>query len=263
VLVSVSSFLALPACSVDDRELQQAADSSGGSGAEPSSPAGAAGRGGADSRGGAPATNDAGTTASTAAGASGEANRPSIPTVDGCPDLDTNGIADCKETEITNPDFEQDIAGWNADTGATLTWAAADALSSTESGSALLAASGAVDAPGSSLVSASQCVPVGSNQVVIVYANAFVDADQDNAGQASVYVSFFDDAHCSGASSGGFNTPAPLDAETGVWLTVQAGSLTSAGTASALVKLAIQKPYRAAAFQARFDNILLKQRPAE
>jgi hypothetical protein len=113
------------------------------------------------------------------------------------------------------------------------------------------------------LVTAGQCVLVSGGQIVIAYANALVDAGQDSAGKAAVYVDFYDASNCTGSSTSSFSTPQPLDGAAGAWLTLKAALLTSASTHSARVMLAIEKPFQAQAFHARFDNVLLKVQAAQ
>jgi hypothetical protein len=206
------------------------------------------------------------TAAPSEAGASGqsEAPAPQLPTVGDCTDLDEDSVADCEQTLLVNASFQGDVAHWSADSGASLTWDPRDALGAHGSGSALLAAaSSAFDAGGSSLVTAGQCVLVSGGQIVIAYANALVDAGQDSDGKAAVYVDFYDASNCTGSSTSSFSTPQPLDATTGAWLTLKAALLTSASTHSARVMLAIEKPFQAQSFHARFDNVLLKTHAAE
>lgn len=188
-------------------------------------------------------------------GSAGEAAR----TIDGCADIDGNGIADCTETLAANSDFKSDIAGWTPGPGAKLAWDEQNAGGSLPSGSGLLVAeaSGA-DGGGSLLREASQCLPVSGNRLVTVYANSLVQSGQDPLGHAEVDVSFFEFPACAGALTSSFSTPQPLEAPTGTWLDLKAGTVTSANTQSMSVRLAISKPAQADSYQARFDNILLK-----
>jgi hypothetical protein len=257
-LVCVAALVPLLACSVDDRQLSEATTRGGGASAGAAS---VTNGGAGNAQGGAQNVVDAGDLDSSSAGTTAGGSQPPIAVVDGCPDLDTDGVADCQQTEVMNPDFARDVSGWSAQTGATLSWAAKDALSSQNSGSAVLSASGAVDAIGSSLVAASQCIALSGKQLVIAYGNAFIDAGQDNGGQAMLNVAFFDATACAGNPSSEFSTPAPVGATLGTWLTIQAGSVCGEGTQSARVELQISKPLQATTFQAHFDNILLKVRP--
>jgi hypothetical protein len=263
----IAGFVAcstLASCSVDDRTLQASpgAGSPGSGGTENDDSAGApqAGKGGfpGENAGGSPATAEAG------AGGQAEPPVPPIATVGDCADLDEDGVADCQETLLTNPSFKTDVTHWNADAGASLTWDPRDALGASGSGTALLsAASSAFDAGGSSLVTAGQCVPVSGGQIVIAYANTLVDNGQDSSGKAALDVDFYDTSNCTGMTTSSFSTPQPLDASTGNWLTLKAALLTSTATHSARVMLAIEKPFAAQSFHARFDNVLLKTQPAQ
>ena len=181
-------------------------------------------------------------------------------TVDGCADLDGNGIADCRETIVVNADFKQDTSGWTAEMDASLSWVNDSAAGDSPSGSALVASTGVIDAnaSGAALRDASQCVPITSKQLVTAYANAFVEAGQDSQGVAEIDVFFFDAEDCGGTFTGSFSTPQPTDGAVGSWITLRAGAVSSDTAKSALVKLAISKPFRAAAFRARFDNVLVK-----
>jgi hypothetical protein len=263
----IAGFVAcstLASCSIDDRTLTSAdpgAGSPASAGAGSGDSAAAPGAGKSGFSGG-----NAGDSQSTAeAGTGGQAAPSSSPiaTVGDCADLDEDGVADCQETLLANPSFKSDVLHWTADAGASLTWDPRDALGASDSGSALLtAASGAFDAGGSSLVTADQCVPVSGGQIVSAYANAWVDDGQDSSGKAAVYVDFYDASDCTGMTTSSFSTPQPLDASTGSWLTLKAALLTSSATHSARVMLAVEKPFVAQSFHARFDNVLLKTQPA-
>ena len=262
----IAGFVAcstLASCAVDDRKLQTGvgAGSPGFAGIASDDSAGAPEAG----KGGFPGEN-AGSPPLAEAGMGGQAepSAPPIATVGDCADLDENGVADCQETRLANPSFKVDVTHWNADAGASLTWDPRDALGASGSGSALLsAASSAFDAGGSNLVTAGQCVPVSGGQIVIAYANALVDDGQDSTGNAAVYVDFYDASDCTGMTTSSFSTPQPLDASAGSWLTLKAALLTSTATHSARVMLAIEKPFVAQSFHARFDNVLLKTQPAQ
>lgn len=159
-----------------------------------------------------------------------------------------------------NPDFKRDVDGWLPEQGATMAWDEQNATTDLPSGSALITASGTVDpnALGSALRAASQCLNVTGQQLVTVYANAFIDRTEDSNGHAEVDVFFFDSADCSGEFGISFSTPQPLDAAVDTWLDLKAGAVSGASTRSVLVKLAISRPFRAPSFGARFDNVLLK-----
>ncbi len=245
-------------CPVDNRPLELGAGPDAQVGSTPS-PGGQRGTepDASEQGGSASSVDDSGSGAS--AGEPGDAGQ--APTlVDGCADLDGDGVADCQEGLAQNPDFESDTADWVAEVGTTLTWDSRNAWGDVPSGSALVAASGLIDADanGAALHAASQCVPVAGKQLVTVYANALVDLDQDTQGLAEVDVSFYDTVACTGALTSSFTTPQPLDGSVGSWLSLRAGSVSCHTTRSALIRLSISLPFRAASFHARFDNVLVK-----
>jgi hypothetical protein len=264
--LSGSSFAAL-ACSIDSRQLRY--DLPGQAGAE-SQPLTHAGAGGGARAGAAPiddagaaGTDDSAGGAPSARAGSGGAAPTELPLVDGCTDLDGNGVGDCQETLLSNGDFKTDVKGWTADAETVLTWDDQNAAGDLPSGSALLtvASAAAPGGSGSTLRVAKQCVPMTAKQLVTVYANAFVAGGQAAGGHAEIDVYFFDAAACAGTYVTSFSTPQPLDATTDQWLTLLAGSTSGANTQSALVTLALSQPVSAASFAASFDNVLLKKQP--
>ena len=254
VLLAIAAL----ACSVDQRKLRLgtaagttgvgASDSAGTHNGTPSGGGGAA-----------PAHGGASGAASDV-NAAGETSTPSPlpPLVDGCADLDTDGVADCSVTLVENAAFASDVSGWSPVGTSSLAWAAGNALADTPSGCALLSAEGRSDIDGTALFRASQCVPVPAGQLVIAYANARVEASAagGDTAQAELQVSFFDREGCVDKSSGYFTTP-PSTA-VGEWVTIQAGGVSGSATKSALVELVGVKPYRADSLSACFDNVMLK-----
>jgi len=227
---------ALAGCSLDTRQLQYATGGAGQASA------------------GSPSTPNAGT---EQGGSS--ARDPETPImIDGCLDLDEDGVADCDETLIQNATFKTDVDAWHADGEAQLKWDERNAAADLPSGSALIDATGAAapGADGTAPQSASQCSKVNGKRLVTVYANAFVDAGQ--TAQARVDVQFFDNDTCAGGYAASFSTPQPLDAESGKWLALKAGSVSSESTKSVLVRLVVSRPLDEASVQASFDNVLLK-----
>ncbi|HEX2673400.1 MAG TPA: matrixin family metalloprotease, partial [Polyangiaceae bacterium] len=229
---------ALAGCSLDTRQLKLTNEAGGQTSA------------------GFPSTPDAGETGGRPGQDVDASTGPAM--IDGCIDLDEDGIADCDETLVQNATFDTDVDAWHADGAAELTWDERNAADDLPSGSALLEATGsaAPGAQGSATQSASQCSKVTGKRLVTVYANAFVDSDR--AGQARVDVQFFDTDSCTGGYSSNFVTPQPLDAENGQWLALKAGSVSGVNTRSVLVRLVVSRPLDEASVRARFDNVLLK-----
>ena len=219
--------LVLAACSVDARVLREGAPSL--------RDAGAGGSAGDDGAGGAQG---------------GEA--PSMEgLVDGCADLDTDGVADCEVTLVENPSFTSDTDAWTPLGEAKLAWEKDNALEDLPSGSAELTAK-------IPRASAYQCVKLTGAKLVIAYANAFVESGiaGEEPSQAALEVKFFQGEGCNGASDGFFETPPP--ATTGAWTTIQAGNLTKDTTQSVSIALVGVLGSSASEFRIRFDNVMLK-----
>jgi hypothetical protein len=255
-------YATLIGCSVDARQLRPASDGEAGSSSSLGGSSNQATTGASAKNSKIYGSSGAGANSDSEGGAGGDVVQPpTIATVDGCADLNGDGVADCQQTLVANATFDSNVASWHADTGASLTWDPRDSLNAGTSGTALLsAASGAFDAGGSSLVTASQCITVTGGQIVITYANVFIDKGQDSSGQAAIDVDLFGAPGCAGTATSSFSTPMPENASPGVWLAEQAGLKSPNGTRSALVRLAIDKPFQADSYHARFDNILVYMR---
>jgi len=217
--------------------------------------AGTSGAGGQPSAGA-----DGGAGSQMNAGGEAEMGPDLPPLVAGCADLDTDGVADCSVTLVKNATFHTDTNEWSGVAGSSLAWDARNALDDDPSGCALLTAQGATDVDGTALFRASQCVLVAGDQLLIAYANAWVEASAvDESAQAELQVSYFEADDCSGVATGSFVTP-PSAAQ-GAWVTIQAGGVAGAGTRSASVELIGVKPNRAESLKACFDNVMVKTKP--
>lgn len=219
-------------CSIDERQLQLATGSGGMAGSSDTP-----GGGGSDAP--EPST----------AGAAGGAAMDGL--VEGCADLDTDGVADCKVSLVTNPTLTSDVSGWIALDDADLIWDAKNALSDLPSGSAKLS----VAAPRSS---AFQCLVLEGERLVIAYANAFVEppSEGSEAGEAELEVSFFGADDCSSERTSYFRTPPST--VTGAWTTIQAGGISKPTTHSLSIELVGTKAPAAAFLSVYFDNVMLK-----
>jgi hypothetical protein len=218
-------------CSLDDRTLNLRAD-----------PAAA----GHDDGGGAAPS---GGRASSAEGGTGGANDTGL--IDGCADLDTDGVADCTVTLVRTPSFAMDVSHWQASEGAVLTWDSKNALADLPSGSARL--SSRMARP-----SARQCVELAGENLVVAWANVFVEQTQPAASEVSAQleVSFYETAGCSGDSERFFETP--LSSGPGEWGVVQAGSISAPTTRSVAIALVANKPGEVSEAVVYFDNVMLK-----
>jgi hypothetical protein len=169
--------------------------------------------------------------------------------VDGCADLDTDGVADCKTTLTTNSAFSEDVSGWHALGDTELAWEEKNAFEDLPAGSALVKSA-------SAQASAEQCVALeGSNLLVIAYASAFVD-DNTELGQAQLLVSFFESANCAGESWAYFETPPSTVSNS--WTTIHAGAVPRLAIGSVSLALVGVKPAGSSEIRVYFDNIMLK-----
>ncbi len=265
VALNVAAVFLLLGCPVDERELAVAPDAAGGNITIGGRTAGSGGvpRGGSAGAGGAPSEPPAGGSLGLGdAGSAGDANAgggdaapTTPPVIDGCVDLDENGVADCQETLADNADFKVDTANWSADLDGVIRWTAQNSYGATPSGSAAVAGVGVLEQDGLGQTASKQCVPVpeGSNSLVAL-ASFFIKPGQGE-GLAGVSVFFFEDANCSGSPNG------PLSAargDTDAWTTLQANGPVPVTAASMLVRLTVTKPFRSASFEVLFDNVLIR-----
>jgi len=248
-------------CKVDNRELKGGAGSSGASNTSTGGRSTNGGVGNAHAgEGGAgelpeAAAAGAGTPAAGGAGGATDTGPVAPPLVDGCVDLDENGVGDCTETLLKNASFKLDTLDWTADVGATLGWSDSNAYEDLPSGAGLVASTvGARDVDGLVLASATQCVPVAAGTKLEIIANVFIKPGQGE-GLAGISIFFFDQASCMGNIKDSFDTSG---AATGTWSTLRGVHTVADGVGSMLVRLTASKPYRSESFEAKFDNILVK-----
>ncbi len=248
------------ACSLDVRTLHHDGAGSSGTGNHPGSSGSGAGMVGTSAGTGTGADSAGGTGGTQGMGSNGGGGSGSglPPLVDGCADLDSDGVADCKVTLLKNSAFASDVADWTGVDGATLTWDPDNALADKPSGCGRLRAP---ETGNDVIYRASQCVEVASNTIVVAYANARVD--QGPAGtpmaHAELEVSFFDNPDCSAKSSSYFTTP--LSEGSRYWEIIQAGGVSSPTTASVSVALVGVRPDPTNQQSICFDNLMVKALP--
>ena len=233
----------LTACPIDDRSLFT------GSGGSADGGAGHATGGGGTTSGGNPPTIGG----SNDGGQAGEADDGPPLFVDGCTDLDSDGVSDCTETLVENSAFKMDVAHWTAEPGVTIDWDAQDLLGAVDSGSAFVTSSGALDAPGDGIAAAAQCVPVSAGQVIDIAANALIDAGPVQ-GRTVLILWFFPTDTCGNAPVDVYKTSEEF--ATGKRITLR-GTKAVDRTGSMLVRLGVVKPFKADSFSVRFDNVLI------
>ena len=240
---ALSSLLVLcVGCAVDDRTLSAsgAVSGSGSSAGEP---------------GGAGSPGDSG-------GAAGEAPLPH------CLYSGTRVEQGC-ETLVENAGFTLNVASWAAENiGISESWAGADANADETSGSLVVKndnfkkdeeAKGG-SAPGGSR----QCVPATAGRTYDLAADVFIPDGQgagfegDYVSSASLSVFFYPAAGCTAQTITSFSSEAVQSA--GEWLHVEGSTKAPKETQAMAVRLATLKPFRQMTFEARFDNVFVRER---
>lgn len=242
------------ACSLDDRTLtlgptEGGSSNHGGSGGHAPTGEGGTGAG----RAGAEPSGLAGQAGASEGGQAGEGSGGAATFEDGCTDLNQNRVSDCTETLLLNPNFTADVTEWNSETGATITWDAMDLMGVAASGSALVTSSGAVDAPGVSLVAASQCVSVEPGKTLEIYAQARTESGPVD-GNAAISLWFFSTTSCGDSPSAVYQTDPII---TGQTVVLQGTKEVPDTIFSMRVRLGVIKPFKAESFSVRFDNLLI------
>jgi hypothetical protein len=248
----------LSACPVDDRALSENEASSGSADLAVGSSAGAAanvtgGAGGSNPAGAAGGLTDGGN-----AGEAGEPNSGGPALVNGCADLDNDGVSDCTETLLDNAEFDKNVTLWTAEPDASLSWDARDLLGGAGSGSALVTSFTVSDSVGDSFVAAEQCVSVRAGAILTVSASAYIDASAVT-GRAAISLWFFQSDACAGDTAAEvYKTPEQFASSK--LITLQGTALVPELVQSVRVRLGVIKPFKADPFAVHFDNVLLRVR---
>jgi len=204
-------------------------------------------------RAGSDAGAQAGQAGQAEGGQAGEAAGAAAIFDDGCADLDRNGASDCSETLLDNSNFATDVSDWEVEVGATLAWDALDLSGAEDSGSALVTSTDALDALGSSLVSASQCIAVEAGKELEIFGQVQTEVS-DTDGNAAISVWFFPTQACGQSPSSVFQTePIP----TGKTVILRGSATVPESMTTARVRLAVIKPFKAPSFGVHFDNLLV------
>jgi hypothetical protein len=230
-----------------------AASSGGGTG-------GTSGTGGTTGGGGGTTGGTGGATGGTGGGTGGTGGTSVDASVDApaasCPDLDHNQTPDCQESLVMNPDLDSGLTGWVNDTLSSQRWVSdRDAQNNAASGALAVTNTTVVDANGSTMSGAQQCVAVTAGGYRLI-AEAFIAVGQ-GAGGASINVQFFDSADCTGGIRAPITTPEIT--ETGGWRRIDGIVTAPGGAHSARIKLAVVKGFRAQPLEVLFDNVLLRR----
>jgi len=178
-----------------------------------------------------------------------------------CPDLDQNGVMDCRESLLANPDFAVGATGWTAEFGVSQA-APGNAVTGTPaSGAIAISNTNQSNTAGSSMAGSAQCVPARPDVSYALFAEVLIPVDQNPMTLAGAGLQSFLSPDCSGAPNS-VVTPSlvAVTASAGNWQEVHAMLPTPAGTASISVRLVVVKPFVQDVTQALFDNVLLKAR---
>lgn len=249
-----------------------------GSGGTPGS-GGAPGSGGTPGSGGAPGSGGTPGSAGTG-GNAGSGNAGSVGTAPGgggsggagapggnagtsgaagsgaaCPDLDADGVADCRQTAVVTPGFDATTSGWTAQLGATQSLDPRDGGGLASSSSLAVTNVNVFDASGSTQAGSVQCLPASAATNYALFAQMFIPAGGPG-GSAGISVSFHGTTGCAGSPL--VTHTAPLMGATDVWLTTQLTKTAPPGTTSMAVKLVVVKAFRSDPLQALFDNVLVR-----
>ena len=173
-----------------------------------------------------------------------------------CPDLDGNLVNDCQETLPQNPDFDAAAAPWAPDFVGAVSWMAGqDAQGNPASGALAVRNTTVLEADGTSLGGAQQCVPVTADRSYRLMLELFI-APSQSAGSGGANLQFFESSDCTGPVKGAYLSV--LVSQTGAWKKVEGTPRAPAGARSALVKLVVAKAFRTQPLQILFDNVLLR-----
>ncbi|MBC8132627.1 MAG: hypothetical protein H7X95_06570 [Deltaproteobacteria bacterium] len=175
-----------------------------------------------------------------------------------CPDLDRNGVLDCKESLVINSDFRTGVEGWTPELDMRQGFASSGSDGLPASGAiAVINASQSDTALGSTMGGAKQCLPATGPTTYDIFLQTLVAPNPDGLTSSGAAFQFFPLADCSGVPSGTFMLPL-ADVNLTGWRVLQGRMAIPAGTRSLLVRLVVLKPFKQAATQALFDNVLVK-----
>jgi len=173
------------------------------------------------------------------------------------------------ETLVKNPGFTSNVASWTAEpSGISEGWNEADAEDDHHSGSLAvlnlnynITDSAKLGINGGA---ARQCVPVTAGNVYDLAADIFVPMGQgagfegSYTSAANLSVFYYEDASCEGRTLSNF-TSTPVT-QTDTWVHVTGSTTAPKESQSMVVRLATLKPFRQVQFEARFDNVFVRER---
>lgn len=174
-----------------------------------------------------------------------------------CGDADKNGVQDCLETVVKNATFHVDAKEWKADPSVVAAWKSDDAFGQANSGSLSVTFTTGDGSASWSVSSTSQCLPAWQDTQFELAARVLL-ANGQGTGNAQISLAMFGNDDCAGSFIG--STAPALTALAGSWQTLRTSAKLSAGTRSVMVRLALAKPGTQPSLEARFDDILLREK---
>lgn len=173
-----------------------------------------------------------------------------------CADLDGNGVLDCKETVLANPDFPSDILGWTTELEVAQTFVRDDGDGNMRSGAIAVSNGTTRDIAGATMAGSRQCVAAASGAAYRLIAQTRIPGPKVDGVSAGVYIQYYRSVGCAGDPAGTY--AGPLVDAVDAWRPVEGLATAPAGARSMSVRLVVVKPFRAAPARALFDNVLLK-----
>ena len=239
VAVAALVARAVTSCSVDERPLQLASNSAGASGTS----AGGSGM----------------VEASAGEGGDASVSAP-LPVCDY-----GSGVAVGCDTLVDNPGFAKNTDGWTPEEGAiSMSWTDDDAAGNTQSGSLSVVNSLSGAADGIASQGAAECLPTSAGKKYGLAGDLFIPQGQGSGldggtytASAALSVIFYMSGKCDSYTLG--NATSGLLAEPGHWAHREGHAVAPDGANSMSVRLVTLKNFREFTFEARFDNVLLKE----
>jgi hypothetical protein len=172
-----------------------------------------------------------------------------------CGDLNHDLVDDCSQTLVQNSRFDTTATGWDAESSLTPSWSPSDASNKSSSGSILLDnTAAAVQALGSIMIGAHQCIPTAPGTDYDVAAHIMLAAGQ-SGGAGGIDVWMFDDGACQGNL---VSAHTPIQGGiVGQWTALLGKLSVPAGVNSLSVRLVAIKPFIQAELKVSIDDVLV------
>ena len=151
-----------------------------------------------------------------------------------------------------NGAFATNITSWATDFWASSLWSSTDAHGSAGSGSLAVENATTADVDGSTTGGSSQCIAVTANTTYDATASVYMASGQ-GTGTGGLIGVYYPSANCSGTQIGVESFPET--SQTDAWTPVGGATKSPAGAQSLSLRVVVEKPFRQATFEARFDDV--------